>query len=100
MATFTLREAAKRDLKRIAVFTEQRWGREQRNRYLRQLDAVFHQLSDNPETGVQCNYILKGYRKYPILSHVIYYRIGDQDSVEIIRILHKSMDVNRAFPDV
>jgi toxin ParE1/3/4 len=100
MASFTLREAAKTDLKRIAVFTERRWGREQRNRYLRQLDAVFHKLAQNPETGVQCDYILSGYRKYPILSHVIYYRIGGEDTIEIIRILHKSMDVNRAFPDV
>ena len=100
MTTFTLREAAKINLKRIAVFTEQRWGREQRNRYLRQLDAVFHQLAENPETGVQCDYILKGYRKYPILSHVIYYRVSDEGAVGIIRILHKSMDVNRAFLDV
>jgi toxin ParE1/3/4 len=49
---------------------------------------------------VQCDYILKGYRKYPVISHLIYYRIGDNDSVEIIRILHKNMDVTRAFPDV
>jgi toxin ParE1/3/4 len=100
MKAFTLREAAKTDLIRIATFTQQRWGKEQRNQYLGQLDAAFHRLSENPETGMQCDYILKGYRKYPVVSHVIYYRIGDNDSVEIIRILHKSMDVHRAFPDV
>ena len=100
MATFTLREAAKTDLKRIAVFTTQRWGREQRNRYLRQLDAALHQLAENSVIGVQCDFILEGYRKYPILSHVIYYKISNGESVEIVRILHKSMDVNRAFPDV
>jgi toxin ParE1/3/4 len=100
MATFTLREAAKTDLKRIGIFTGQRWGREQRNRYLTQIDAAFHQLVDNPEIGTQCGYIRKGYRKFPVSSHVIFYRIGKHDSVEIIRVLHKSMDVTRAFPDV
>ena len=98
MAGFTLRAAAKSDLKRIAVFTQQRWDKEQRNRYLRQLDAAFSRLALNPETGTQCDYILEGYRKFPILSHVIYYKISDDQSVEIIRVLHKSMDVTRTFP--
>ena len=97
MANFTLREAAKRDLKRIAVYTGQRWGRKQRNRYLTQIDASFHQLADNPETGTRCDYIHEGYRKFPVSSHVIFYKIGKDGAVEIIRILHKRMDVTRTF---
>ena len=98
MATFTLREAAKRDLKRIAVYTAQRWGAEQRNRYLTQIDAAFHQLAHNPETGTRCDYIREGYRKFPVSSHVIFYKVDNDGAVEIIRILHKRMDVTRTLP--
>jgi len=38
MATFTLTETAKNDLKHIALFTQKRWGLEQRNKYLKILD--------------------------------------------------------------
>ncbi|SHJ75776.1 ParE toxin of type II toxin-antitoxin system, parDE [Malonomonas rubra DSM 5091] len=44
MSAFTLTEKAKADLKDIARFTQQRWGREQRNKYLELLDVSFHKL--------------------------------------------------------
>ena len=97
MAIFKLTAAAKNDLRRIAAFTERRWGRNQRNNYLRQLDHAFHQLASNAEIGRTCEYLRAGYRKFPLASHVIYYRIGDTDCVEIIRVLHKQMDVSRAL---
>lgn len=98
MAAFKLTAAARSDLKRIAMFTERRWGKEQRNQYLRQFDGAFHQLAENTEIGRQCDYIRPGYKKFPISSHVIYYKRSGLECVEIIRILHKHMDVSRALP--
>ncbi|WP_305782049.1 type II toxin-antitoxin system RelE/ParE family toxin [Candidatus Thiodiazotropha endoloripes] len=92
--TFKLKARAKDDLKAIAVFTQKRWGRNQRNKYLHQFDDSFHQLADNPNLGSACDYIRPGYRKFPVISHVIYYRISGTECVEIIRILHKHMDVS------
>ena len=97
MGTFKLTATAKNDLRRIAAFTERRWGRDQRNNYLRQLDQAFYQLASNAEIGRACEYIKPGYRKFPFASHVIYYRSSDPDCVEIIRVLHKQMDVSRAL---
>ncbi|HAS8147395.1 type II toxin-antitoxin system RelE/ParE family toxin, partial [Vibrio vulnificus] len=37
------------------------------------------------------------YRKFPQGSHVIFYRQIGSQNIEIIRILHKSMDVNPIF---
>ena len=48
MSKFTLTDKAKDDLKKIARFTEKRWGKKQRNIYLKSLDSCFHQLSDTP----------------------------------------------------
>lgn len=96
MSHFLLTNAAKRDLIGIAIFTQQRWGIDQRDKYLAQLDYMFHQLAGNPGLGRNCDYIKHGYRKFPIASHVIYYRTFS-DQIEIIRVLHKRMDVSESI---
>mgnify|MGYP000016899053 CR=1 FL=1 len=88
--SFKLSVKAKVDLTKIAVFTEQRWGRTQRNNYLFQLDQSFHQLADNPDIEVSCDYIMQGYRQFPLASHIVFYKVSNVNIVEIIRILHKS----------
>jgi len=87
---FRVSRAARQDLLQIGRFTERRWGKEQRNHYLRQLDEAFVLISENDSIGTTCDEIYPGYRKFSEGSHVIYYRITDR--VEIIRILHKRMD--------
>ena len=99
MSSFTLTRRAKTDLKSIARFTEKRWGRSQRNIYLKQFDDAFQALADNPSIGKACDFIKSGYRKFPQGSHVIFYKPGAHNNVDIIRILHKNMDVNSKFGD-
>lgn len=93
MPTFTLTNMAKADLKDIANFTQNRWGREQRNLYLQMLDVSFQQLADNPLTGKDCSEIRIGYRKLNAGSHVIFYRQTLSDTIEIVRVLHEHMDI-------
>ena len=94
MKAFALTHKAKADLYAIALFTEKTWGREQRNLYIKQLDEAFHMLADNPLVGKACDEIKTGYKKFPQGSHIIFYKAGSQTSIEIIRILHKHMDVD------
>jgi toxin ParE1/3/4 len=100
MNTFSLTRRAKADLKSIAKFTEKCWGREQRCIYIKQFDDTFHVLSDTPEIGHNCDYIKGNYRKFPQGSHVIFYLIVSQNNIQIIRILHKNMDVPPKFGDL
>jgi toxin ParE1/3/4 len=93
---FLLTNAAKNDLVGIAKFTQQRWGVDQRDKYLAQLDDMFHQLANHPELGKTCDYIKRGYRKFPIASHVIYYRTFS-NRIEIVRVLHKRMDISESI---
>lgn len=97
MKLFNLTVAAKTDLRDIALFTERRWGKEQRNIYLKQFDDLFWLLAENPDIGKTCNEIRNGYRKFPQGSHVIFYQQIGSQQIKIIRILHKSMDVNPVF---
>ena len=97
MKAFELTKEAKNDLKKIARFTEERWGRDQRFLYIKQFDDVFHLLAKSPTTGKQCDYIKEGYRKFPQGSHIIFYRISINNKIIIIRLLHKNMDVESKF---
>jgi len=91
--SFYLTKKAKADLKDIARYTRETWGREQRNVYLKKIDDIFHQLSNNPAQGRNCDHIREGYRKYGIGKHYIFYRTIAPDQIEIVRILHGSMDI-------
>jgi toxin ParE1/3/4 len=92
MPTFILTNKAIADLKDIGRYTQKHWGREQRNLYLRMLDASFQQLAANPLAGKDCSDIRDSYRKCNAGSHVIFYRQKSGDTIEIVRILHGRMD--------
>ena len=97
MSTFTLTMRAKSDLRDIAKFTEHRWGRKQRNIYIKQFDDTFHALSETPEMGRNCDHIKPYYQKFPQGSHIIYYRAPSKNNIQVIRILHKNMDIASKF---
>jgi len=90
---FALTHKAKADLRAIAIFTEEQWGVKQRNLYIKQFDDTFHLLAASPALGKSCDDIMPGYRKFPQGSHVIFYKDGSDSVINIVRILHKSMDV-------
>lgn len=93
MPTFTLSRKAKADLSAIARYTERRWGREQRNDYVRAFDQAFHRLAEQPELGRPCDQVRNGYRQFPQGSHLIFY-VTEGATVHVIRILHKRMMPN------
>ena len=94
MPRFRIKAAARADLKGIAEYTEQTWNHEQRNSYLTELDQAFHRLAENAELGKTCDFIRSGYRVFPVGSHLVFYKIGAGEVVEIIRVLHKRMYVS------
>ncbi len=97
MRTFTLTNKAKADLKSVAIYTQKKWGKEQRTTYLRQFDNAFHMLSETPELGNKCDFIKLGYRKFPVFSHIVFYHNTSQFEIEFVRILHKRMDDKTQF---
>ncbi|MCL5427196.1 MAG: type II toxin-antitoxin system RelE/ParE family toxin [Gammaproteobacteria bacterium] len=97
MQPFTLTIAAKTDLREIALFTQRRWGKEQRNVYLTQFDSSFWLLAETPDIGKSCDEIRQNYCKFPQGSHVIFYQQTESHKIRIVRILHKSMDVTSSL---
>lgn len=93
MAKLRVSKAARRDLKEIANYTLERWGDEQCERYLRQLDGRFRSLARAPAQGRACDEISPGLMKFLEGRHLVFYRRTSK-TVDIVRVLHASMDLD------
>ena len=80
----------------VWLYSLSEWGAQQTDRYIDDLTAAFTFLADNPKAGRLCEHIRAGYRKYPVLRHVIYYR-ETRYGIEIMRVLHDRMLATRYF---
>ena len=95
MSRYLLSPAARADLEQIWDYTHERWGAEQAEAYLSDLVRAMQRASANPVIGRACDDIRPGYRKLPAGSHVLFYRTTDEGVVDVVRILHRRMDVDR-----
>jgi toxin ParE1/3/4 len=98
MSCYTLRPRARLDLEDIGDYTLERWGEEQEEKYLRMLVRTFQALADNALMGHAFDVIMPGLFKFPAGSHIILYLITDS-GVDIIRVLHHRMDIERHLAD-
>ena len=94
MAEFRLSPRAQRDLEGIFAYTAQHWGIEQAERYDQRIEAVCRELAFAPEIAPRCDDLRKGYRRWNVASHAIFFRVTER-GIAIMRILHGSMDPRR-----
>ena len=94
MAGYALSPAARADLEEIWDYTVERWGEAQAERYIRDIQKACEALSGGALVSRSAGDIRAGYRKAAVGSHVIYFR-ARSDPVQIVRILHRRMDVAR-----
>jgi len=94
MSGFKLTPDALNDMLDIARYTEHQWGKKQRDLYLQELDQRFHWLCENTDIATPRDDIKPGYFCYPQNKHVIFFR-KRTSQIEILGILHKSMDVKK-----
>ena len=47
--------------------------------------------------GRSCDEVRSGYRKHAVGSHGLYYRVVGGDVIDVVRVLHQRMDVDRHF---
>jgi len=97
MRPYLLTVAARKDIIDIGRFTTEKWGKRQRDKYLKQLDDGFKLLARQPEIGRDADDIKPGYKKFSQGSNIIFYRAGTESRIVVIRILHNSMDVDQHF---
>lgn len=95
MSRYVLSPAARADLEQIWEYTCELWDVDQAEKYAREIQRAIERVVDNPMIGRACDQIRPGYRKHSVGSLTLYYRFASGDVIDVVRILHNRMDVDR-----
>lgn len=93
MGLFVLSPVAQRDVGEIWDYSAQRWVEDRADSYVRDIRAAIQAVADDPRRGHECD-IREGYSQYSVGRHILFFK-RFPDRVEVIRILHQSMDLQR-----
>jgi toxin ParE1/3/4 len=96
--TLDFTPAALSDLQSIRTYTLQTWGARQEQLYLDSLWAKFETIVAEPAKCRTRNDLFPGCQIAAQGRHVILFRIHG-NTLQIVRILHSSMDFRRHIPD-
>lgn len=94
MYRYILSKKSQEDIESIYEYGKYRFGKDVAINYLIELQNCFENLSENPEIGKKRNEIRKGLYSFPLVSHVIFYRIL-KTQIRIVRVLHGSRDIQK-----
>jgi len=93
---YIISQEASRDIENIWLYTIEKWSIEQADRYFNLIMDEIEYLSEHPKFGKDFSKVRKGYFRSQIKSHFIFYKINiKNEEIEIIRILHQRMDIER-----
>ena len=98
MPRYDFTKRALDDLREIARYTRETWGQRQARLYREELELGIRKLALSPGMGRVRADVAPSVRSFPIARHVAFYVEGE-GGITVLRLLHPSMDVARAFPD-
>ena len=90
--SYSIRKLAEDDLERIWLYSNEEWGIEQADKYIRLLVSRFTWISENSLLGKKRDDVKPGYYCFPEGMHLIFYMIT-KTGIDIIGIPHQSMDI-------
>lgn len=94
MPQFKVSAKANNDLFDIGIYTQNKYGIKQRNKYLDSIEEKFQTLANKPELGTQQFRIRGGYYSSLVQKHIIFYKKYDY-GIRITRVLHQSMKLEK-----
>lgn len=95
MSKYILSNKAVNDLSKIWDYTYEVWSENQADKYYFELLNDCQELAKNQLLGKNYDQINKDLFGYQSGQHLIFYRVLDSLKIEIIRILHSSMDLKK-----
>jgi toxin ParE1/3/4 len=99
MAEYKLTIKAVEDLSKIWEYTFELCSERQADKYYRSLITRCQEIADTPNLGKNYDGITHHLFGIKTNWHIIFYRVKNENSVEIIRILHESMDLRKRITE-
>lgn len=100
MAKYKLTNKAVEDLTEIWEHTFEFWSENQADKYYGELIFNCEEIARKPDLGKNYKGISKQLYGKIANRHIIFYRILDNNYVEIMRILHERMDLKERITDL
>lgn len=97
MPKFKLTHKAVNDLTLIWDYTFENWNEQQADLYYKAIINECKLIAKHPERGRIYDRLIPNLRASIINKHIIFYRIIDIETIEVERILHERMDLERYF---
>jgi toxin ParE1/3/4 len=97
MAKYYLTKKAVEDLSEIWNYTYKEWSESQADKYYFLLLDSCQTLAGNPNRGKKYDVVIENLFGYKSNQHIIFYSIVSNSEIEIVRILHGSMDLKSKF---
>jgi len=99
--SYRLSVKARIDLQEIWNYTVETWSIEQADHYVNLLLDVIENIASNPHNRFVRKYSGTKFLCFQAESHLIFYRrLRRSPEIEIIRVLHKRMDIGNRLQDL
>lgn len=96
---YEITSKARSDLINIWEYTFENWSHTQADKYYAMLINKIEEISKNPDLGRSYNHLRKSYWGIIVKSHIVFYRRKSAKHIEIMRILHRRMDLESRIKD-
>ena len=93
MAKYVLTNKAVEDLSNIWNYTYEIWSENQADLYYELIISTCQELAQSPEKGKSFQEIAEEITGFRVGKHIIFFRQISSHEIEILRILHGSMDL-------
>ena len=97
MAKFKLTNNAVKDLSDIWNYTVETWSESQADKYYKLLLNACSSIAKKPQIGKIYEEIYPDLKGKKTSKHIIFYRIMEDQSIEITRILHERMELKNTL---
>lgn len=99
ISKYRISEKAISDLEKIWLYTLDKWSRKQADRYHKLVIDEIDFIVRNYDICRRIDFVRPGYRVSKVKSHLIFFRKTGDNIIEIIRILHQSMDIENRLKE-
>lgn len=93
MAKFKFTNDAVKDLSDFWSYTVETWSESQADKYYKLIINSCSAIAKKPQIGKIYSEIYPDLKGKLISKHIIFYRVMEDQSIEITRILHERMDL-------
>lgn len=99
MAKFRFTNKAVYDLTQIWNYTVDNWSEKQADKYYHLLIDNCSEVANNPELGKNYTGVTENLLGFKAGRYIIFYKIIENNEIEIIRILHEQMDLKNRISE-